>query len=108
MSEFANYHARPRHPGDDLETRSLSEGNEIQGIFSSDKAARCIPAVGMETKGEEEMRIAIADEPGRVSDPLDQDPPEMLQKCSKQRKRVVNECARDRRARRQTKARTRR
>lgn len=97
MSEFANYHARPRHPGDDLETRSPGEGNEIQKIFSSDKPARCIPAVGMETKGNKEMRIAIADEPGRrVSGPLDQDPPEMLQKCSKQRKRVLNECARDR------------
>lgn len=65
MSEFANYHARPRHPGDDLETRSPGEGNEIQKIFSSDKPARCIPAVGMETKGNKEMRIAIADEPGR-------------------------------------------
>lgn len=61
MSEFANYHARPRHPRDDLETRRPGEGNEIQKAFSSDKAARCIPAVGMETKGNKEMRIAIAD-----------------------------------------------
>lgn len=82
------------HPRDDLET-SLEEGNKIQKIFSSDKAALHSRSWNG-NKGNKEMRIAIAGQPSRRVSRPDQDPPELLQKCSKQRKRVLNECARDR------------